>query len=156
MKSELQTTRVELRAVKRSFLNALQESLRKDHNIRSLENKLFGKGELQFFSTRHTDGDFQRFEKYFSENELRTLRSLSFEQSADSTFARNVLMYLYHGNETVISQKVIIGRENSRDPISPQKYVILKEMFDERLDGIPLDEEVRNIRKKGSMVSYRK
>lgn len=138
---------VELHKVKKMLRTALQVNLQKDLKLQHMENKLTANG-IKIDSNDFVAGDFDRFVKIFTEKELSSLRGLPISQSSDSSFLRSILNYLYKDNLAMLSEKTVIGRSADSVSISPEKLVIMQTIFNERIDGLGLDEDANEKRKK--------
>lgn len=138
---------MDLRSVKKMYRTALQTNLMKDLKLAHMENK-FKENSIGFSADDYISGNFNRFIIYFTEKELSSLRGLDLRQTTDSAFLRLILKYLYKENMHCLVNKTVTGRSDS-DTISPEKMVIVKEIFEERIDGVNLrDENETNQRKK--------
>lgn len=113
----------------------------KDLKLQQMGNKL-KENSIVFNADDYVSGDFDRFIKYFTEKELSSLRGLDMRQTADSAFLRLTLKYLYKENMQCLLSKTVAGQSGTRsDTISPEKMVIVKEIFEERIDGVNLRDE---------------
>lgn len=139
----------EMQNVKKLYRTSLQVSLMKDLKIQQMENLLKEKS-ITFSTDDYNKGHFDRFKKIFTELELASLRGLDFKTSTDSTFLRYCMKALYKQDLSVILKKTLNGTKKriflsegqiitipEKEPISPPKKVILRNIFDERIDAVP-------------------
>lgn len=147
LNNEVTRLDAELHKAKKMLRTALQINLQKDLKLQHMENKLTVEG-INIDFNDFVAGDFNRFIKIFTEKELASLRGLPISQSSDSSFLRLILNYLYKDDLAIIAQKTVIGRNAANDAISPKKLVIMQRIFEERIDGLGLDEEANEKRKK--------
>lgn len=111
-----------------------------------MQNKLEEHG-IENNSKDFVEGEFSHFRKFFSERELAILRSLDTIQSADSKFLHFTLKFLYKDDLSHLERKTTTGNAES-EAITPSKMAILKNIFEERIDGIAIDDENKLSRKK--------
>lgn len=137
----------ELHKVKKMLRTAFQVNLQKDLKIQHMENKLTANGN-DLATNDFVPGDFCRFIKKFTEKELSSLRGLSAAQSSDSSFLRITLNSLYKDNLAGLSKKSAMGRNSEADAISPDKLVTMQTIFNERIDGLGLNPDAQEKRKK--------
>lgn len=147
LKNDVTRLDAELHKVKKMLRTALQINLQKDLKLQHMESKLTVNG-IKIDLNDFVAGDFNRFIKIFTEKELASLRGLPISQSSDSSFLRLILNYLYKDDLAILAKKTVIGRNADTDAISPNKLVIMQTIFDERIDGLGLDEEANEKRKK--------
>lgn len=147
LKNDVARLDAELHKVKKMLRTTLQINLQKDLKLQHMENKLTTNG-IKMDSNDFVAGDFNRFIKIFTEKELSGLRGLPINQSSDSSFLRLILNYLYKENLAILSNKTAMGRNADADSISPNKLVIMQTIFNERIDGLNLDEDANEKRKK--------
>lgn len=146
MKSDHAQLEMQFRAIKKLYRTSLQVNLQKDLKLQTMENKL-RENDIEFDTDDFIAGDFTRFIKIFTEKELSSLRGLNIGAPADSTFLRHTLKYLYKEDMNRLSCKTITGRSDS-DAISPEKMVIMNAIFEERIDGLNLGDEIATSRRK--------
>lgn len=81
---------------------------------------------------------FLDFSANFTEDELSNLRSISANNSSDSTFVAHCVKYLYKQNLSALKNKSVTGKSRKpgqvKEPVTPAKYKILSEIFRERVN----------------------
>lgn len=147
LQNENRSLRLELTKVKKLFRTALQTNLNKDLLLQQMQKKLERNG-IEHDPKDFIRGDFDRFQKIFNDLQLSNLRSLDSQQSTDSQFLRLTMKYLYKEDLSPLLRKTATGYSQT-EPITPSKMVILKSIFEERIDGlIGIDDFDKSIRKK--------
>lgn len=151
--------KAELRLSKRLYLKSLQNNFQKDMKIAHLEKMLKNAGN---------DADppqpqplFANFSMHFHPRQLASLRSMSVEKRADASFVRTCLEYIYDDDLDVLQKKSAHGAPKRKvnkangvvieipetEPISPEKYTLLKSIFAERISAVDASEIIREGRK---------
>lgn len=74
---------------------------------------------------------FEMFQKYFSTDLLFVLRSVRPGSTNDRKFLKYGLKGIYQGHSEVFMNRTLSGR--TKQPITPEKLNVLKEMFKERI-----------------------
>lgn len=104
----------------------------------------------QQHSTEEKPLSFIAFAKEFSTEELSFLRSFRTTKSDDSTFVATTMKYLYKQNLSVLKEKSVTGRSTKagekKEPITPEKYDVISNIFTERINLIMKDAIERNNR----------
>lgn len=81
---------------------------------------------------------FLGFSANFTEDELSNLRSISADNSGDSTFVAHCVKYLYKQNLSALKNKSVTGKSRTpgqvKEPVTPAKYETLSEIFRERVN----------------------
>lgn len=91
---------------------------------------------------------YQKYEKYFSRNEMIHLRSIKTGERSDSTFIQKCLIYLYGDTNSLVNRvpsrvKVPYGKI----PMSPEKVDILTDMLQERIESEGIADDAAIVRK---------
>ncbi|KAG4071713.1 hypothetical protein HA402_011867 [Bradysia odoriphaga] len=88
-------------------------------------------------------------------NELKALDRIPLETTKDSTFIKDCLQYIYKDNLSVLCQKSVKGtseriefsadggevkRHSAKDPMTPEKYDRVKELFIDRISQCDIDQ----------------
>lgn len=118
----------------------------KDDEIQRLQNEIGSDvGNKNASSVQPAEPDiasanmesFVAFGAYFTNDELSHLRSIGPDNSSDSTFVLQCVKFLYKQNLHVLKHKSVTGKSTKgevKEPISPNKYKILTDVFDERVN----------------------
>lgn len=147
---------------KKLYRTNLQINLSKDLRIQQLQN-ILKENSISYNPEKYDLGQFRRYEIFFDERELASLRGLDFQRSSDSAFLRLCMIALYKLNLSSILNKTVTGRRekmieigdkvtviSAKEAVSPEKMVILTSIFDERIEGIPnINQFEKNQRKEG-------
>lgn len=110
-------------------------NLNKDFHISELNKKL----QSVEFETKQT-GDaqlFDTFAHYFSQQQLKKLRSITSGQTKDSTLVLTCMKFLYP-NKNVLRNKSVDGNKykgQKKDQLTPLKVKIISNMLSERLSN---------------------
>lgn len=95
---------------------------------------------------------FNNFSNNFVDNHLAHLRSIGPTQRDDSTFVSFSLRFIYNENMDCIKGKTLTGRgKNKNEPkkmLTPDKVVVLKNIFNELLNMVTVNADERNARNK--------
>lgn len=94
---------------------------------------------------------FSQFNHHFAVKELADLRSIGATQTEDSTFVLNAIDSLYSTNPERIAKISVSGLNrgpNAKEKMSPKKYTIMQDLFEERLKSLGLSCDSKNLRKK--------
>lgn len=95
---------------------------------------------------------FTTFSHNFDNNQLAQLRSTGQLQRDDSTFVANSLKFIYDENLDSIKGKSLTGRgrhkTDKKTQLTPEKVLILKNLFGERLNYITRNEDEKKLREK--------
>lgn len=129
---EIAEYNLKVNTLKQKYKNSLIENLKKDVQIRTLEQKVKSKKNLKFVDL-----------SVAAKNKIKTIGDSTRE---DSSFVRYVLNDLYNGNIESIKQKSLKASA-SNSVISPDKKKILEKVFNERLSYLP-SSQVNEKRKK--------
>lgn len=100
---------------------------------------------------------FSKFLMHFNPKQLAFLRSIDTEKRADASFVRTCLEYIYGEDLTVLQKKSTNGASKrvvkracgvmheipATEPITPEKYIILKNIFAERISSTEECETIR-------------
>lgn len=97
----------------------------------------------QVHTNSNTVNLFEEYEQYFSNLEIKKLRSIQKGQAKDSTFVTKCLDYLYGGKQNLLERvatdvKVPVGKK----PFSPEKVAIITKMLQERLNSEGISDEL--------------
>lgn len=120
---------------KKLFRTALQNGLEKDLRITQLSKILKDSGISGIKNDVDDLDQFVSYGRYFTENNLAVLRGISYGKFYDATFIRNCLLFLYKNNLSALKTKSASGK--SKEPISPEKIMVMESMFRERIEAIP-------------------
>lgn len=88
---------------------------------------------------------FKQFEGKINEDDLTRLRSLSDDKHKDSTFVLRCLEILYNENLAVLCEKRAKST-NTKQALSPEKRVMIENLFTERLKSINLSAQDHSAR----------
>lgn len=123
---------------KKLYRTGLQISFGKDLRITQLSTLLKRNGIRGWTDEIGLD-QFASYGSHFNENSLAILRGITFEKSSDATFIRKCLVSLYERNLSTLKSKSVTGRskDRSKEPISPEKMMVLENIFNERIEAIP-------------------
>lgn len=119
---------------KKLYRTGLQISFAKDLRITQL-SALLKKNSISGWADEIGLDQFASFGRHFTENSLSILRGISYEKSSDATFVRKCLVSLYQRNLSALKTKSVTGK--SKEPISPEKMMVLENIFHERIEAIP-------------------
>lgn len=87
----------------------------------------------------------------FDVKDLAEIRSIADSKPNDSTFVLKTIRGLYKNNLEKVGSITLSGRSRSnqaKQPMTPEKHITMKEMFDERLDFLKLKPDDHAQRKK--------
>lgn len=147
LKTENTEIKMELKETKKLLRTALQINLQKDLKLQQMVNQINLNGIE--FNPNFVAGEFDRFRKFFSDRQLSSLRGLDFDRKTDSTFLKCALEFVYKDNLSALANKTVTGKIQNvaeggilkrltlKEPITPQKVEILKEIFNERISSLP-------------------
>lgn len=121
-------------------------NLNKDIKIEILEKEFEKKTENNSakFDNKFV---FSSFSNIFNDQELASLRSIPASSSRDSSFILFALRALYKGDLSVLNSRTVSNALPDKQPITPQKKQIIKNIFYERLETLKLDTIECNLRK---------
>lgn len=155
----------ELKAARKLLRTNLQINLSKDLKINQM-HKMLKENSIRCNPEEFDCGQFKRFDGIFTSQELASFRGLDFGKSSDSSFLRLCIKALYRENLQSLAKKTIYGREErvvkrengvthlpAKERISPEKMVIVEEIFQERIDAIPNIDQFAKNRRKGNIYS---
>lgn len=170
LRSELQNLKLKHKKLRILYNKSLSINLQKDLKIQQLEQELnlLRSGECtQIDSNREIEDGFRpssatfgTFSEYFDAEELQNLRTMQNHSRYDATFVRTALLYLYKGNPHILKFKSVRGsksklvkRKNGtviktepREPLSPKKLNILKDIYSERIAAATSDKVELTVR----------
>lgn len=123
LKAEILSCEAQRRELKAKHFELLAENMKKDVQIEELEKKMGPKV-------------FHEFEKEFTAPSIEKLRSIGPDEKEDSVFIHAVVRGLYEHNIDDLVKKSVTGRskDNTKEPISPSKMLIMSKMFKERIE----------------------
>lgn len=146
-----------MRKLKKSYFQSLQLNVQKDLRIAYIESMLekFGVD----FPTEQSE-PFECYRKFFQPAELAKLRSV--DDKSDQTFVRICLTYIYKDNIEILNERSVAGsparmvkKKNgsvsylpAKEAITPKKYILLANIFAERIDWMDIDTCEKETRKK--------
>lgn len=84
----------------------------------------------------------------FDAKQLSVLRSIGIIPKEDSTFVATAVKYLYEGKIDTLQNKTLTGRGKNKSKLTPEKVSIVGKMFEERINNLTIDENIRNQRLK--------
>lgn len=130
MENEVTLLEVEVKEMRLKYHAMLIENLKKDFEIKELKAQL--KEQTKYV----------KFEKNFSSNAMETMRSYGDEKAQDSKFILTAVRDLYDGRLEDLQTKNLSGRSKgaTKQPVTPEKMKILKEIFEERITYSKSDE----------------
>lgn len=112
------------------------------------------------------DNRYAKFSTDFTEGELRTLRSMSYDSDSDRKFTRTTLEYLYRGDPSIRHKSLfgcnakrktmktgIVKETSAKMPLSPKKVHILRDLHSERLTAAKLTESELTLRMNTTYVN---
>lgn len=103
-------------------------------------------------STNDSELSFCIFSQQFKGQQLTSLRSIGIEPQNDSKFVRTAMTFLYEGNLEILKTKSLSGRgrtkKHNKETLSPEKVLVLSNLFKERLNMIQIDECKKTTRMK--------
>lgn len=83
----------------------------------------------------------QNFSEFFTESQLGEFQSIGNEISKDSTFVLTVVRKLYANDLLSVKKKSTNGRRNGKEPMTPEKLNVLKQLFKQRLTSFDSTEK---------------
>lgn len=116
-----------------------------------MEKKL-KENAIEFDADDFVAGDFIRFAKVFTERQLSSLRGVELSQPKDSTFLHMIVRMLYSDDLHRLLNITVTGKGES-DAVSPEKYLTMRAIFDERIDGVNLDNDILSSQRKNRFKS---
>lgn len=90
---------------------------------------------------------FGKYEDIFEDKELTTLRSIPFTKSKDSSFILQVIRLLYKNNLDALKSRTTASKTADKSPITPEKKAVIKDLYDERLNSLKLNDFELSTRK---------
>lgn len=166
LQAEVRSLQLKYKKLKILYNKSLGINFQKDLKIQRLEQELnlLKNGEINPTESteepQRTDGTFDSFSEYFTSSELRDLRKMQSESRHDATFVRTALLYLYRDNPALLQYKSVRGSKTKlmkkkdgtvvktepKEPLSPKKLDILKNIYRERIFGATSDEVELTVR----------
>lgn len=129
---KLKLSEKKLKIAQTALKQAAALGLEKDLKIHMLEKKL----SIQDKSMVHTNS-FRKFGKHFTQDELKSIRSVKSGSRYDSTFISKIVESLYKMDLASLNNKSVTGRGRSRNvaktTITPEKTEIIQNMLKERV-----------------------
>lgn len=116
--------------LKKMFNKSNQINLEKDVLICRLKNEE---------NKNYSGTVFSEFGDIFEDTELKTLRSISASSHRDSTFILNVIRILYKNNSAILSSRTAFNKTANKQPVTPEKKVIINKLYKERLKSLNLN-----------------
>lgn len=152
----------ELKETRKKYRTLLQVNVNKDLRLQKLED-ILQQHSIPFNSQDVHAEQFDSFKKFLPEKVLASLRSLDFDARSDSTFLSTCITALYKDDLKKLAQRTVTGTNErtivlngkrtvlpAKNPVSPQKIIILSKIFDERVEALPeIDDFDKMTRKKG-------
>lgn len=126
------TLQKDCKHLKKLFDESNKINLQKDIRINSILNEKSNSEESQSM--------FNNFKIYFTDNELRDLRSIQIRSPGDSTFIINCLRMLYKQNLQMLAYRTAEISLENKQPITPSKKKIISNIYKERLLYVPSSE----------------
>lgn len=91
---------------------------------------------------------YQKFEKCFTREEMKHLRSIKTGERSDSTFILKCLTYLYGGTNNLVNRVPTSGKVPlGKMPLTPEKIDMMAEMLQERIESEGITNETAMVRK---------
>lgn len=91
---------------------------------------------------------FTNYANVFEDSELKSLRSIPFHSSKDSSFVLLVLRLIYKNNlSTLNCRTATSSKVADKTPITPEKKALISGLYFERLDSLQLSDFDLNSRK---------
>lgn len=162
LESEIRTMEMTYKKTKKLYITSLQNNLMKDMRIAKLETVLKSQG-IAINPEEFNLNQFSGFSRHFDEKLLAHLRGLDYNPASDSSFLKKCVLHLYSSNLNSLAKKTPCGRNEQtvtrdgrivakrphKEAISPVKMVLLRQIFNERIDALPgLDSLQKSARKK--------
>lgn len=114
------------KSLKKLFDQLIKVNLQKDIKINNIvsdtKNSLISYGEKVF----------SKFEETFEQSELKTLRSISINQTSDSTFILTLIRLLYKENPNLLMFRTSSKPTETKIPITPSKKDTVTNMYIQR------------------------
>lgn len=129
LKKELNDLTQEVKQLKQEYQQLLVENLQKDLIIIQTKSKL-------------EENKYSSFLDHISESCVDELNLVGNSQRDDSNFVSLALNGLYKNNTDIIKQKSLSGRK-AATIISPEKKVILEQLFTERMNSLSCSDQSR-------------
>lgn len=134
LKQQIGDSEKRISEAKKKYHELLALNLKKDIQISQLEQKMML---------------YNGFRGVISDKAIDVLNSIQLSKSKDSFFILTAVKDLYREDLLKLKQKTFSGRKNvtantSKEPISPAKKNVLKELFQQRMSKIPGSENRMN------------
>lgn len=141
LKSKLVDAKQKLSEAQKAIDFCLNIGRYKDGKIKELRDKIqLASSDKTIRSNPIASKDFSsKFEDKFTKQQSAELHSVKSAESGDSTFVLKGVRFMYGPNLTILENKTVAGRAKNKTPITPEKFNMLKSMFDERLYAIGID-----------------
>lgn len=129
--------------IKQKYQTALVENLKKDLVLDSLIQK----------AKEHR---FSGFSEFFPSNTLIELNLIGPSEKDDSSFVSTTIRSLYSDNLALLETKTLSGKskENNKEAMSPAKVVILKNIYDKRMEYLETDCLLTNKKRKKNFSKH--
>lgn len=133
------------RQLKKMFNRSTKNNFDKDLRIADLERREKTDAKLQFGENviptpDQNNSSFSEFAHYFTNEELKALRSVPGVKNRDSSFVLFTIRYLYKNNLDILSTRTASREKNNRKQITPEKKKIIEGIYNERLRTLNLSD----------------
>lgn len=151
LKIELANFEANRRAHEQAIKTCADIISEKDREIDELR-KLIDQSQTPNISTPDNSLSFSQFENDFTSAQLVDLRSIGLTSRDDSKFVSFVIKCMYQENLSCLKTKSVTGRSvkqgETKTQISPDKMMLLKNIYSERIMAATEDSFEREKRKK--------
>lgn len=122
--------RNQIKALKEQYIDKLTKNFQLDYVLGQLESQL---KSPETENTPDAQLNDHIFPEFLTDSQLSELRLIGKDKSKDSTFVLSVVRQLYANNLSIVKNKSVCGRKNKKEPMTPEKSNVLKEIFNQRL-----------------------
>lgn len=131
-----QSLREQIKILKSKYVDALAENFKKDYTLDKLKKQLNQSTPPDTMTQTPSDSTEPNpnYSKLLSEEQLEKCRCISNVKSTDSKFILTAVRGLYATNLEIVKEKSVLGRK--KQPISPEKYSLLKDLLGNRLKTV--------------------
>lgn len=142
LKSKLADAQSKLNEAQKAIDFCLKIGRYKDQKIKELRDKIHLTSSEKILQAKPfaVKKLFSDFEDKFTEQQLAELRSTKSTETADSTFVLKGVRFMYESNLALLENKSVAGRAKNKTPITPEKFNLLKSIFDKRLSATGIDD----------------
>lgn len=115
---------------------------KKDGQIDIIQSKLVAQSSVQPPKPKHM---FEEFSNIFNDSQLSELRSVQNDEKNDSSFIYYAVNQLYIDDLKRLKKISLTGRgrQGAKKPMSPQKLKVLKEIYVQRMQMVPIESKRR-------------